>query len=97
MHEMSVAMEVCRIAEDYVGLEALPRVREIGLVVGERSGVEPENLLFCLEALLEQPPFRGARPSMERTPGDELRVSYLDVDDLHDVRDEEVDGERSTH
>jgi Zn finger protein HypA/HybF involved in hydrogenase expression len=82
MHEMSIAMEVCRIAEDYVGLEALPRVREIGLVVGERSGVEPDSLLFCLEALLEQPPFRNARPTMEMTPGDELRVSYLDVDDV---------------
>ena len=90
MHEMSVAMEVCRIAEDYVGLDALPRVREIGLVVGERSGIEPGNLLFCLEALLEQPPFRGARPSMEMTPGDDLRVSYLEVDD--DV-DDEVDEE----
>lgn len=90
MHEMSIAMEVCRIAEDYVGLEALPRVREIGLVVGERSGVEPDNLLFCLEALLEQPPFRSARPNMEMTPGDELRVSYLDVD-------EEVDHGRPSH
>jgi Zn finger protein HypA/HybF involved in hydrogenase expression len=81
MHEMSIAMEVCRIAEDHVGLEALPRLREIGLVVGERSGVEPDSLLFCLEALLERPPFRGARPAMEMTSGDDLRVSYLEVDD----------------
>jgi len=81
VHEMSIAMEVCRIAEDHVGLEALPRVREIGLVVGERSGVEPASLLFCLETLLGQPPFRGARPAMETTPGDDLRVSYLEVDD----------------
>jgi Zn finger protein HypA/HybF involved in hydrogenase expression len=81
MHEMSIAMEVCRIAQDHVGLEALPRVREIGLVVGERSGVEPESLLFCLESLLECPPFGGARPAMEMTPGDDLRVAYLEVDD----------------
>lgn len=81
MHEMSIAMEVCRIAQDYVGFDALPRVREIGLVVGERSGVEPDSLLFCLETLLGQPPFDGAKPAMEMTPGDELRVSYLDVDD----------------
>ena len=32
MHEMSIAMEVCRIAQDQVGLAALSRVREIGLV-----------------------------------------------------------------
>ena len=90
MHEMSIAMEVCRIAEEHVGFDALPRVREIGLVVGKRSGVEPESLLFCLQALLEQPPFRGAQPAMEMTPGDELRVTYLDVD-------EEVAGERPSH
>jgi Zn finger protein HypA/HybF involved in hydrogenase expression len=81
MHEMSIAMEVCRIAQDHVGFDALPRVREIGLVVGERSGVEPESLLFCLETLLDQPPFEGAKPALEMTPGEELRVSYLDVDD----------------
>jgi Zn finger protein HypA/HybF involved in hydrogenase expression len=81
VHEMSIALEVCRIAEDYVGLEALPRVREIGLVVGERSGVEPDSLRFCLESLLERPPFTGARPAMELTPGDDLRVTYLEVDD----------------
>lgn len=81
MHEMSIAMEVCRIAEDQVGLDALPRIREIGMVVGERSGVEPDSLRFCLEALLERPPFRNAHPALELTGGDDLRVAYLDVDD----------------
>jgi Zn finger protein HypA/HybF involved in hydrogenase expression len=81
MHEMSVAMEVCRIAEDQVGLGSLRSVREIGVVVGRDSGLEPDNLLFCLEALLECEPFQGARVALELTPGDELRVSYLDIDD----------------
>lgn len=81
MHEMSVALEVCRIAEDRVGRAALPRVREIGVVVGARSGVEPESLRFCLAALLEHPPFGAARPALELTEGDDLRVAYLDVDD----------------
>ena len=81
MHEMSVALEVCRIAEDRVGRGTLPRVREIGVVVGERSGVEPHALLFCLETLLESHPFRDARPALEITSGDDLRVSYLEVDE----------------
>jgi Zn finger protein HypA/HybF involved in hydrogenase expression len=81
VHEMSIAMEVCRITEDQVGLEALPRVREVGVIVGHQSGVEPESLRFCLEVLLEREPFRGARPALEITPGDELRVSYLDLED----------------
>lgn len=81
MHEMSVAMEVCRIAQDQVGFDALPNVREICVIVGRYSGVEPANLRFCLEALLEQPPFSGARAVLEMTPGDDLRVDYLEVDD----------------
>jgi Zn finger protein HypA/HybF involved in hydrogenase expression len=81
MHEMSLAMEVCRIAEVQVGLEELPRVREIGVVVGDDSGVEPDALEFCLEALLTQPPFSDARPVLEHCSGDELRVSYLEIED----------------
>ncbi|MDH3205137.1 MAG: hydrogenase maturation nickel metallochaperone HypA [Gemmatimonadota bacterium] len=78
---MSVAMEICRIAEDQVGLDALCHVREIGVVVGRTSGVEPESLRFCLEALLANEPFRGARPTLELTSGDDLRVHYLEIDD----------------
>jgi Zn finger protein HypA/HybF involved in hydrogenase expression len=85
MHEMSIAMEVCRIAEQQVGLAAMSRVREIGLVVGHRSGVEPDSLRFCLDVLLDQPPFRGARTALELTPGDDLRVAYLDLDDDGDT------------
>lgn len=81
MHEMSVAMEVCRIAEDHVGRAMLGKVSEIGVVVGLRSGVEPESLRFCLEMVLGEAPFAGARPVLDITPGDELRVSYLEVDD----------------
>jgi Zn finger protein HypA/HybF involved in hydrogenase expression len=81
MHEMSIAMEVCRIAEDQVGMDALSQVREIGVVVGRHSGVEPDSLRFCLEALLEIEPFRGAHPALELTSGDDLRVSYLEMDD----------------
>ena len=81
MHEMSIAMEVCRIAQDQVGFDSLPKVREVGLVVGHDSGVEPDSLRFCLEVLLDQPPFRGAKAELDFVPGDDLRVSYLDLDD----------------
>lgn len=81
MHELSLALEVCRIAEVEVGREALPRVTEVGLLVGTDSGIEVENFRFCLEALLTAPPFRRARPALEHCSGDELRVTYLEVDD----------------
>lgn len=81
MHEMSLALEVCRIAEEQVGSAAAGRVVAVGLEVGDESGVEVSSLEFCLESLLSTPPFHGARPRIARLPGDVLRVSYVDVDD----------------
>lgn len=81
MHELSLAMDVCRITEENVGREALPRVREVGLEVGDRSGVEVGTFAFCLESLLAAPPFRRAVPRIERTPGDDLRVTYVEIED----------------
>jgi Zn finger protein HypA/HybF involved in hydrogenase expression len=78
---MSVALEVCRIAEERLGRAALPSLRAVALEVGDDAGVEPGNLSFCLEALLGAPPFTGATPVIERRAGDVLRVSYLEVDD----------------
>lgn len=82
MHEMSVALEVCRLAEEQVGAEALPRVTGIGLEVGHRSGVMADNLAFCLDTLLTHPPFRAARALIRRTDGSELRLEWLELDDL---------------
>lgn len=81
MHEMSLAIEVCRITQEQVGLAMLPRVREVGVRVGDDAGVEPDNLEFCLEALLSRPPFENARPVLELCSGDDLRLSYLEIED----------------
>jgi Zn finger protein HypA/HybF involved in hydrogenase expression len=81
MHEMSLAMEVCRIARDQVGAHMTGRILEVGVEVGDDSGVETGSFEFCLEALLAAPPFGRARPVIDRTRGDELRVRYLEVDD----------------
>jgi len=81
MHEMSVAVEVCRLAEDRLSPAELPQLIAVGLDVGDDAGLEPDNLLFCLEALLAAPPFHKARPEMTRCTGDVLRVTYLELDD----------------
>lgn len=81
MHELSIALEICRIAESHVGRERLPRVREVAVVVGDEAGVVRESLAFCLEALLSEPPFGRAAARLRAVPGDELRVDYLEVED----------------
>lgn len=80
MHEMSVALEVGRLVEEQ--LTAHPgRLLSVGVIVGDDSGFEPESLTFCLEAVLAHPPFGGARPVLNRVPGDALRLEYLEIDD----------------
>jgi Zn finger protein HypA/HybF involved in hydrogenase expression len=81
MHELSVALEVCRMAQERLGSESIGAVRAVGVEVGDEAGVEVGNLEFCLEALLSEPPFNGARPVILRLPGDVLRLAYLEVDD----------------
>jgi len=78
---MSVAVEVCRLAEERLAPEQLPQLVTVGLDVGDDAGLEPDSLLFCLEALLAAPPFHKARPAMTRCAGDVLRVTYLELDD----------------
>jgi len=54
MHEMSLALEVGRMAEEY--LRQHPgRLLRLGVVVGDDAGVEPDNFAFCLEAVLARP------------------------------------------
>ena len=81
MHELSVALEVCRLTEARAGTEGAAAVRAVGLEVGDDAGIEIGNLQFCLETLLAEPPFTGARPVILRRSGDVLRLAFLEVDD----------------
>lgn len=81
MHEMSIALEVIKIAEERVGEKALPDVVKVGVQVGNDAGVVIDSLQFCLEVVLAAAPFGRAKPEIECVEGDVLRLSYLEVDD----------------
>lgn len=83
MHELSLALEVCRLAEAHLPPPPVPRVLALGVEVGDDAGVEVANFEFCLEALLADPPFAGARPEIIPTRGRDLRLAWLEVDDGH--------------
>lgn len=80
MHEMSIALEIAGIAERRLGAN-VGQLVEVGVEVGDHAGVEPSSLAFCLEAVLATPPFRGAHGTILPVAGDDLRVSYFEVDD----------------
>ena len=86
MHELSVAMEVCRMAEERLLPEERPRLRTVEVLVGTDAGLEPDNLRFCLEALLGAPPFGRAAPALTLVAGRDLALARLLVD--HDGTDD---------
>lgn len=81
MHELSLALEVCRLAEEVRTREGAATVRAIGVEVGDDAGIELANFRFCLDALLSGPPFAGARAELIPAGGDALRLTYVEVDD----------------
>ena len=81
MHELSIAYDICRITEEHVGADDLGLVLEVGVEVGARAGIEIDTLEFCLQALLAVPPFGRGVPKVTRLDGDELRVTYVEVED----------------
>lgn len=81
MHELSLALEVCRMAGDVLEREGGVAVRSLGVEVGAEAEVELENLRFCLDALLTEPPFLGARAELLTVPGETLRLTFVEVDD----------------
>jgi Zn finger protein HypA/HybF involved in hydrogenase expression len=81
MHELSLALEVCRLAEEVLVRERGASVRSIGVEVGDDAGIEVENFRFCLEALLAEPPLAGARAEIVAAEGETLRLAYVEVDD----------------
>lgn len=81
MHELSLALEVCRLAEQVLEREQGVAVRGIGVAVGPEAGIELASFRFCLESLLLEPPFSGARAELVPASGDTLQLSYVEVDD----------------
>lgn len=81
MHEMSVALEICRLVQEKLTPSQVAGLVTVAVDVGDDCGLEPANLEFCLESLLAQPPFPRAQPLLCRQRGDVLRLSYLEVDE----------------
>ncbi len=80
MHELSLAIEIGRLAEEKLGASA-SRCVAVGVEVGTESGGEPSALEFCLEAVFSHPPWEGARPVLERPPGDIFQVTWFEIED----------------
>ena len=66
MHELSIAGAVLDSVRAEAERRPGTRVRKVGIVVGELSGVDSDSLRFCLEVLVRDTEFDGV--SLELTP-----------------------------
>jgi len=80
VHELSLAIEIGRLAEERLGA-SVARCVTVGVDVGIDSGVEPESLEFCLEAVFSHPPWAGAKPAIARPDSDVFQVTYYEIED----------------
>lgn len=68
MHEMSIAEGILDIAMDYAAQNGASRIAEIGLLIGEMSGVVEESLCFCFGIIAKDTPAEGAVIKVRRLP-----------------------------
>lgn len=68
MHELSIAQGILDIVRQHLPDGPVRSLRSVKVRVGSLSGVVPESLEFCFEAIVGDTPLQGARLEIERVP-----------------------------
>lgn len=69
MHEMSLCEGVLQILEDHARSQGFEKVRTVWLEIGGLSGVEPEAMRFCFDAVMRDTLAHQARLEIIALPG----------------------------
>ena len=69
MHEMSLAEGVLQLIEEAAEREGFTHVRTIWVEIGALSGVEPDALTFCFDAVTRGSIAEGAAIEIVHVPG----------------------------
>jgi len=69
MHEMSLAEGVLQLIEEAARKDHFDKVSTVWLEIGQLSGVEPEAMTFCFDAVTRGSVAQGARLEIIALPG----------------------------
>jgi len=69
MHEMSLCESVLQILQDNAKSQGFARVKAVWLEIGGFSGVEPEAMRFCFDAIMRDTLADQARLEIIEIPG----------------------------
>jgi hydrogenase nickel incorporation protein HypA/HybF len=78
MHELALTREIVAIV---CGAAHDRRVHKVTLEIGRRSGVMPEAIEFCFEAVAQGTLAAGAQLAIRRTDGEELYVTTMEIEE----------------
>ncbi len=68
MHELSVTQSILDIVFDHARKNQSRKILKVHLVVGAISGVVPDSIQFCFEALTKETIAEGAMLEIEKVP-----------------------------
>ncbi len=68
MHELGIAQNIVEIAQQAVPKDQTSAVRSIRIRIGPLSGIVPDSLDFCFEAIVRDTPFQQAKLTIEQLP-----------------------------
>ncbi len=68
MHELSIAQDIVEIVNRNVPVNELKDVRTVNIKIGEMSGVVPDSLEFCFQAITSETQLKDARLLVEHVP-----------------------------
>lgn len=78
MHELALTREIVAIV---CGAADNRRVHKVTLEIGRLSGVMPEAIEFCFEAVAQGTLAEGARLDIQRTDGEQLNVTTMEIEE----------------
>jgi hydrogenase nickel incorporation protein HypA/HybF len=68
MHELGIAQNILEIVQQSVTKEQEPAVRGIRVRIGALSGIVPDSLEFCFQAIISETPLHRASLAIEQMP-----------------------------
>jgi hydrogenase nickel incorporation protein HypA/HybF len=68
MHELGIAQNILEIVQQYVPKEQTAAVRSIRIRVGPLSGIVPDSLEFCFQAIVHETEMQKASLTIDQLP-----------------------------
>ena len=85
MHEMGIASSILEAVEKDMLRYPGHRAAKVGVRIGDFAGVDGESLRFCFDVIVKGTPAEPLELSIETAAGDELDLSWIEIDDLEEA------------